>query len=341
MSDSEEQPAPGPWAPIDPVVSPEREETPSVASNPASGQSPHGDPADPPLPATPIYAAPEVAPGVPYLIPPPARPRLIPNFGHALAFFVLTLLMLFAADIVASIVARPLHIVPKQKTHDLAHSLAADPKFILLTEGMGYLLTLVSAVLIFRAWWQRSFAQGIHWNFRAALRRSPWLIIGGVTLGIVITLAGNFLPMPKDPPIMQDMMRSQQGAWLMLIFGVTAAPLFEELAFRGFLLPALINVFAWLARHKALPAGTARALGIPIAVLLTSLPFALMHSQQLSHAWAPLVLIGIVSLVLCVVRLFFDSVAASTMVHASYNLMLFGSILIQTGGFRHLEKLSS
>jgi membrane protease YdiL (CAAX protease family) len=43
---------------------------------------------------------------------------------------------------------------------------------------------------------------------------------------------------------------------------------------------------------------------------------------------------------LCIVRLALDSLAASMIVHAAYNLTLFAGILVETGGFRHLDKLS-
>jgi membrane protease YdiL (CAAX protease family) len=66
-----------------------------------------------------------------------------------------------------------------------------------------------------------------------------------------------------------------------------------------------------------------------------------MHGQQVSHAWGPLLLIGLISVLLCVVRLALDSLAASIVVHSAYNLTLFAGILYQTGGFRHLDKLAN
>jgi hypothetical protein len=65
-----------------------------------------------------------------------------------------------------------------------------------------------------------------------------------------------------------------------------------------------------------------------------------MHSPQVSHAWGPLLLIGLVSVVLCVVRLAMNSVMASVLVHAAYNFTLFAGVLYQTSGFRHLERLT-
>jgi membrane protease YdiL (CAAX protease family) len=46
-----------------------------------------------------------------------------------------------------------------------------------------------------------------------------------------------------------------------------------------------------------------------------------------------------VSIVLCGVRLWTRSLASSTLVHSSYNFMLFLIMLITTHGFRHLDKL--
>ena len=81
--------------------------------------------------------------------------------------------------------------------------------------------------------------------------------------------------------------------------------------------------------------------GIPVSIVLTTIPFTLLHAQQVSDSWGPLLLIGLVSVVLCIVRLALNSVAAGAVVHAAYNFTLFAGVLYQTGGFRHLDKLSS
>lgn len=145
--------------------------------------------------------------------------------------------------------------------------------------------------------------------------------------------------MPKAPPILKDLTNSTVGAWMLMAFGITLAPLTEELAFRGFLLPSLVNVFRWLERRGSMSEASVRALGIPIAIVLTSIPFAMVHAEQVSGSWGPLLLIGMVSVVLCIVRLATDSVACSFVVHACYNLTLFSGLLVQTDFFRHLDKL--
>jgi membrane protease YdiL (CAAX protease family) len=46
-----------------------------------------------------------------------------------------------------------------------------------------------------------------------------------------------------------------------------------------------------------------------------------------------------VSLVLCWVRLSTRSLAASVLVHAFYNFLLFSLMLLGTGGFKHMDKM--
>ncbi len=128
---------------------------------------------------------------------------------------------------------------------------------------------------------------------------------------------------------------------MMLFFGISLAPLMEELAFRGFQLSGLIHAFRWLMRNQVLSAEAFSWMTVPLSVLLTTIPFALLHAEQVSRAWGPLMLIGLVSVALCVVRLRLRSVAASTIVHAAYNFTLFAGLLLQTEGFRHLERLNS
>src|ERR1035441_9802270 len=61
------------------------------------------------------------------------------------------------------------------------------------------------------------------------------------------------LPSPAKAPI-DEMFRSPGAAWLMLVFGVTLAPFFEEILFRGFLLSTLATAWDW-----AIEQGTGKA----------------------------------------------------------------------------------
>jgi membrane protease YdiL (CAAX protease family) len=265
----------------------------------------------------------------------------LPHLSHAVLFFVLTIPMLLIGEVLSLFLAKQSHLFGNKSYRAIFDLMATDARLAIPAQAITYLLTALTAVAIFPILWRQPFSQGVHWNVDAARARFLWLLGVGLGLGFGITLLGNYLPMPKDPPIMQDMMASQLGAWMMLIFGITCAPLLEELAFRGFLLPGLIHALRWLMQREILSSDALAWATIPVSVLLTTIPFALLHATQVSHAWAPILLIGLVSVALCVVRLRLKSVAASTVVHAAYNFTLFAGLLLQTDGFRHLERLNS
>jgi len=266
-------------------------------------------------------------------------PRLIPNLGHVVLFFVMAVVLLGVGQVAGVLIVAHSPLFGHRSIDSLMHLSAEDARLSIPIQALSYGLIALVAIPVFSLLWNQPFSEGVHWKGETAKRRFVALALLGLAAGIGINLFGGFLPMPKEPPIVQGMMKSPLGAWMMLIFGVTAAPLIEELAFRGFLLPGLVNCFRWLARKGSISESTVRRVGIPVSILLTSLGFALMHSPQLSHAWGPLLLIGMVSVVLCIVRLTLDSVAAGAVVHAAYNFTLFAAMLAQTGGFRHLEKL--
>ena len=159
---------------------------------------------------------------------------------------------------------------------------------------------------------------------------------------------GYFFPGPNDAPI-DRIFRMPGAAWILFAFGVTFAPFFEEIAFRGFLLPSLATACrldrsrrprtgpvptstAMATRHWSMPA-------MVVASLLTSFLFALMHADQTSYSVGPFLLLIVVSLVLCTARLRLRSLAASVLLHATYNFLLFSFMLIGTSGFRHLDKM--
>jgi membrane protease YdiL (CAAX protease family) len=271
--------------------------------------------------------------------PPPKPPKLIPNIGHVAVFLLLLIPALIGGYLVAlfTIYAAHPHVRIPALTQEIAHNVM----YAISLQAAIYIVLWALAALVFTLWWDRSFARGIHWNLSTALR-SVLLFAGlGIISGLVITIAGNFLPMPKAPPILEDLTKSAAGAWALLIFGVTLAPLTEELAFRGFLLPSLINIFRWLERRGSISSSTVRFVGIPLAIVITSILFARMHAEQVSNSWGPVLLIGCVSVILCIVRLRTDSVAAGVVVHICYNLTLFSGLLYQTDWFRHLDKLKT
>lgn len=268
----------------------------------------------------------------------PMRPRLIPNLGHTVVFLALLIPSFIGGFILSFVIF--LAILHPASAKVVLDRVSHEIRFAIAAQGIVYGVQWALAGFVFTLWWGQSMLKGIHWNAAAAKRFLLLLAALGIATGLAMTVAGNFVPMPKAPPILEDLTRSRVGAFMMMLFGVTLAPLTEELGFRGFLLPSLINVFRWLARRGTMAESAVRSVGIPASVLITSFCFAMVHSGQVSHSWGPLLLIGTVSVILCIVRLWADSVAAGVIVHAAYNLTLFTALLVQTGGFKHLEKLN-
>ena len=132
---------------------------------------------------------------------------------------------------------------------------------------------------------------------------------------------GRLLPMPKNTPFDQFFARPSD-AYLTAVFAVTLGPLWEELLFRGFLYPVL-----------------ARRLGVVWGIVLTAVPFGLMHYLQY-RSWGAVLIIFLVGVILTTVRAVTKSVASSFLAHAGYNATLMVLAAVATDGFRHMDKAS-
>jgi membrane protease YdiL (CAAX protease family) len=141
-------------------------------------------------------------------------------------------------------------------------------------------------------------------------------------LAFALQGVAHLVPMPKQLPI-DLFFRTPAEAWALSVFGITFAPLFEELFFRGFLYPVLV-----------------RRLGIPFAIIVTSASFGLIHAPQLGRAWGPVLVVFLVGLALTITRAVTKSVGASLLIHIAYNFTLSALLYIATSGFHHLERLT-
>jgi uncharacterized protein len=297
------------------------------------------------LPGTPVGPFPNAEPPLfqsfaQAPVPPPAR---IPNFGH-LAMLIPIGGVAFAGTI--AVLLAPMHFRWFGWSMD-PQAAATNVQLILATEVILYLITFALSLVVFPHVWNKSFFAGLQWRGAVALNKFwPLAATAAACAGLAV-LDEVLMPGPSNAPI-EKMMSSTGAAWLMFAFGTTIAPFFEEMFFRGFLLPALCTAWDWTVEqitHN--PAPPLDANGAPqwslaamaIASVLTSIPFALLHVDQQGHALGPFLLLIFVSLILCTVRLKTRSLAASTLVHACYNFIIFSLALIGTGGFRHFDKM--
>jgi hypothetical protein len=311
------------------------------------------------LPAVPdpffvSYAEPSEQPVAPAIAEPPLlfqsfaqpavrKPVRIPHLGHV-ALLIPIGGVAFACTILILLVPMRLHLFGWSLNTQAA---ATNVQLILASEAILYVIILAISLVVFPLFWHEKFFVGLQWRGAVALKTFGWLAATALGCAGLAALDEVVMPGPANAPI--DKMFSAPGAaWLMFAFGTTLAPFFEEMFFRGFLLPALCTAWDWCVeqiQHR--PAPPLDSHGHPqwsftamaVASVLTSIPFALLHVEQQGHSLGPFLLLIVISMVLCTVRLKTRSLAASTLVHASYNFIIFSLALIGTGGFRHFDKM--
>lgn len=262
--------------------------------------------------------------------------RRIPHLGHALLFFVIVVVSLALC---------------MGLTYGLSHirtqaQVIAHPGLGLVAQGGGYLLALGFSMWLFPLFWERGFFKGVHWNFQIARRRWPWVLVVGFIVTIVAQVSLHFVSVPTDAPV-DSMMQNARIIWVTAFFAVFLGPFMEELAFRGFLLPAVATAYDWLSMERS-PAGLQRwqestahsNAALIFSAIVSSVPFAVMHAAQISYAWGVVGILYLVSLGLSYVRIRTQSLACSTLMHSAYNFTIFFVLFIGSDGFRHLEKIT-
>ena len=191
------------------------------------------------------------------------------------------------------------------------------PLLELVSQFLLYIPIAAFMLLLIKAKDHGPFWRAIRWNWPSSAWK--WLALGVVLLMGLVALQ-SILPMPKDTPF-EHLFDNQLDAYLLSILAVSIGPLMEELFFRGFMYPVL-----------------ARRMGAVWGVLLTALPFGLLHLQQYGWAWGAGLVIFLVGVVCGVVRAVTKSVASSFLVHVGYNGMQMAIAIVATRGFTHIPK---
>lgn len=195
-----------------------------------------------------------------------------------------------------------------------------DYKLIVAAQTAAYAAGVVWMVTLVRRRSPQGFWREIRWNW-PGLSRALGYGLAGMALAMAVDIASAYLPMPKTLPV-DELFRSTHAAFTMAAFGIGVAPFLEEMFFRGFLYPVLD-----------------RGIGAALAIAFTSAAFALVHQQQLAHAWMPLLILFLVGMVFTSTRARTRSVSCSWMMHVGYNTALFMLAFVATDGFRHMEKI--
>jgi uncharacterized protein len=163
----------------------------------------------------------------------------------------------------------------------------------------------LAAVWVLRRAPATSFWQAVKWTWPEG---GPWFYLAlGPGLAIATGLLASLLQAKNIKfGLMEQLLADPVACRFLVIFGVTGAPLIEELLFRGIFLPVAIRSF-----------------GIVGGLLVTSIPFSLMHGPMYDWSWQHLFLLVLVGVAFGLVRIRSNSTLASTVAHGAYNLTMF------------------
>lgn len=187
--------------------------------------------------------------------------------------------------------------------------IARDAKHVAMpSQLLGYTLWVAAAWSVFvfrhgRPFWE-SLGFGLppqYWRF----------LLYGPALTIFVGIAGWVLQAKEvKMPLIDELLADPVQRVLFFLFAVTFGPVCEELFFRGLVLPVAVRSFGQVA-----------------ALILTSVPFALIHGPQYSWSWQHLLLLTVAGLVFGWVRLQ-SGTGAATLTHCTYNLAMFGGLFL-------------
>lgn len=244
------------------------------------------------FPPQPEPPAPETPPA-----PPPREPFW--SYTDLLIFIGLAIPCLLLGIGVVRALEFVLHIQPRVRMLDL-----------LPAQFLGYALMFTALMLLFRWQYGRPFWCSLGWT---ELRLSPGLVVvAGLLTAFGVSAISILIGTPAVNNPMTEMLKDPTSLVLVAIFGVTLGPLFEELAFRGFLQPLVV-----------------RSLGVTAGVLVAAIPFGLLHYQEYGNSWRHVVLISLAGAAFGAVRQLTGSTKASTLMHASYNALFFVALVAQ------------
>lgn len=183
--------------------------------------------------------------------------------------------------------------------------IASDTAKSLVFQTFAYIFLIGSLYLVVSWRHRRPFWRSLGWTFPAP--RAFALVMSGPILAIGLAMLGVVLGLPSQPSQIEDLITSRASLAIWMIYGVLFAPAFEELVFRGFLFPLI-----------------SRSVGAWLGIVLTAIPFGILHGAQNHWAWQPVVLISFAGAVFGLVRYRTGSTTSAFFLHAAYNATEFG-----------------
>jgi membrane protease YdiL (CAAX protease family) len=208
--------------------------------------------------------------------------------------------------LVAAGLAVPLFVAAGLLTGIAMHVIPGKPPRavqLLVPQFVGFAAALVPIAFMFRVRYDRPLWQSVNLQIpREEWHRSFFAGIGLATLVMVIAV---LLDPPRIHSPLQELMDDPASAPYLAVAAVTLAPLFEELFFRGLLQPLLV-----------------RDLGVIVGIVLSALPFALLHGPEFAWSWRHVLLIAIAGMGFALKRHLSGSLGAAMVTHSAYNAVI-------------------
>jgi membrane protease YdiL (CAAX protease family) len=155
----------------------------------------------------------------------------------------------------------------------------------------------------------RPFWRSLRWTF--SFRWVSLYIIGGPVLAVALAMLAAALHASAET-VVENLVTDHLSRILVMVMVCFLAPIFEEMVFRGFLL----GLF-----QKSMADG--------VAVILTAIPFALLHAGTVRWSWQSMLVIGLAGVAFGYARVRTGSTTAAAILHIGYNSTLFAFFLIQ------------
>lgn len=174
----------------------------------------------------------------------------------------------------------------------------------LLAQSLIYVLAYGALAMLFRVHYSRPFWRSLGWtNFRFP---PLFIVVSGALTAIVVAVLGTLIRTPTTANRITEMLENPRSLLLVAIFGLTLAPIAEELGFRGFLQPLLVRTF-----------------GPAPGIIAAAIPFGLLHFSEYGNSWRHALLISLAGAAFGWMRHRTGSTKASALMHASYNALEF------------------
>lgn len=238
----------------------------------------------------------------------PDRPHWGPSAGIGIwlfSFFALLVMSLLA--VLVWYVVESVRGMPLPQTQQELSEWLLSPNSILvqvLSTVVAHVVTIAACWAVVTGMGRRPFLDSLGWKWEGGSTAAKVGYVFGmaVTMWITLIVLSRLLPQSSETQFDQLLKTSQQVRYAVAFMAVFTAPFVEEVVYRGVLFSGLRS-----------------RMGLPLTVAFVTLLFAGVHAYQYWGAWAGLIGLTLLSLVLTLMRARTKSIFPCVAVHLVFN----------------------